>query len=683
MVDLRPFLKHQPPAYRTPYPGTADALQRARSALHALGPGCRRAEWFRIACAAKAAGLDEDEFIDWSANAPNYKSARDCQTLWRSIKPGGGVTAGTLFGLAQAAGWDESPRPTPSRSRAFADTRPLHSPQPSGTKRFDPREVWAHCEAATSSHGYIKRKGGLSSGVRVVPSTSALRIAGQSVAGWLAVPLFDGEGEEPLSLQFISPESGKLNAPGPMSGWFTVGDKLAPGATVFVCEGIGQAWTAHQATGSTAVVAFGAGRMEQVARSLLDRTPDVRLVLVADVGQEGAIDALARSLGCAWVAPSSDLGKNGDINDLHQRDGLEAVTRLFSELREPGRQEPRYRLLTAEELSRLPPVRWRVRGVLPVEGLAALYGPPGCGKSFLVLDLLGAIADGRDWFEYRTVAAPVVYLALEGEAGIAQRMKAYVARYWQAPDQMRFVTQPFALLEAGDVAALSDAIRRAGGAGGVVVIDTLNRASPGADENDSRDMGKILAGAKALQAELGGLVLLVHHSGKDATKGLRGHSSLLAALDAAIEVKREGDLRTWTTSKAKDGADGAGHPFQLVVVDLDVDEFGERVTSCVIAPAEAPTIKLRPFSPRGENQKLVWERIGVLLRQAGENRPEGVPDDLPEGRPVVRYEIALESASEALEAVKRGRGRERAKSAIESLCSGGALVYVDGWLWCA
>ncbi len=63
----------------------------------------------------------------------------------------------------------------------------------------------------------------------------------------------------------------------------------------------------------------------------------------------------------------------------------------------------------------------------------------------------------------------------------------------------------------------------------------------------------------------GGLVVLVHHTGKDATKGLRGHSSLFAALDAAIEVSRSGERREWILAKSKDGRDGSTHPFKLRV----------------------------------------------------------------------------------------------------------------------
>lgn len=665
------------PRYR-PERSHADELERARSALHALDPGCDRETWVRAAMAAKAAGLDEGDFLAWSEGAPNFDSARDCRSVWRSIREDGGIKAGTLFALARAAGWSNEPAGINGHPR-LVDV-PRRPQEPAGRPAFDVAGAWASCEPATPGHGYIARKLGLPDGLRVVPADSSLRIAGQSVAGWLAVPLFDGEHDEPASLQFIGPEAGKLTAPGPMRGWFTVGGKPAPGSTVYVCEGIGQAWSAHQATRSPAAVAFGAGRMESVARAMLERIPGVRVVLVADVGKETDAERIAREVGCAWVAPPADLGKNGDVNDMHQRDGLDAVRALLSQAREPERAEPRFRVLTAEELAALPPVRWRVRGLLPAEGLAAIYGPPGSGKSFLALDLLGAVAEGRDWFDCRTDAAPVTYCALEGEAGIAQRVQAYRARYGKAPAGMRFIAQPFALLEPGDVAELADAIRAAGGAGGIVAIDTLNRASPGADENDSRDMGAIIAGAKLLQAALGGLVLLVHHSGKDAAKGLRGHSSLLAALDAAVEVTREGDRREWRTSKAKDGADGECHPFRLDVVELGIDDDGESVTSCIVTADDAG--EHRPKAPAGGNQRVAWDRIGELLREAGDVRPEGAPAELPAGRPVVTLEAAIEAVAGRLVCDAKRR-RERAMLAIQGLCGRGLLHHVEGWLWCA
>jgi hypothetical protein len=634
--------------------------------------------------AAKAAGLDEGDFLAWSEGAPNFDSARDCRSVWRSIREDGGIKAGTLFALARAAGWrDESESRDARRRLAEAPRRPQ---EPADGPQFDVAGTWAACEPATPAHGYVARKLGLCDGLRVVPADSPLRVGGECVAGWLAVPMYDGgAGDQPASLQVVRPDKSgdpkrdKRTAPGPMRGWFTVGSRPTPGATVYVCEGIGQAWSAHQATRAPAVVSFGAGRMESVARGLLERVPGVRVVLVADVGKEDSTERHARALGCAWVAPPADLGHGKDVNDLHVRDGLEAVAALLAQAQEPEKPEPRFRLLTAEELAALPPVRWRVRGVLPAEGLAAVYGPPGSGKSFLALDLLGAVAEGRDWFDHRTDPAPVVYVALEGEAGIAQRVQAYRSRYGRTPAGMRFIAQPFALLEPGDVAELADAIRAAGGAGGIVAIDTLNRASPGADENDSRDMGRVIEGAKLLQAALGGLVLLVHHSGKDAARGLRGHSSLLAALDAAVEVSRDGDRREWRIAKAKDAGDGEAHSFRLDVVELGTDADGEPISSCVVGPEAAGTSK--PTAPGGGNQRIAWDRIGVLLREAGATRPEGAPAELPAGRPVVTLEAAIEAVAGRLVCEPKRR-RERAMLAIKGLCDRGALHHVEGWIWC-
>jgi hypothetical protein len=341
-----------------------------------------------------------------------------------------------------------------------------------------------------------------------------------------------------------------------------------------------------------------------------------------------------------------------------------------------------YRVMTADDLAAMPPIRWRIRGVLPEQGLAAVFGPSGSGKSFLVLDMLGAIAEGHEWFGHRTRQCPVTYLALEGEHGVAQRVAAYAMRHGQAPAALRFVAGTFALMNPGDVRALAAAIRAAGGADGIVAVDTLNRAAPGADENDSRDMGGLIAGAKELQAAIGGLVLLVHHTGKDATRGLRGHSSLHAALDAAIAVSRDGERREWTVSKAKDATDGAAHSFKLETVELGTDSDGEAVTSAMIAVVQADAGAKRPL-PAGGNQRAAWDALGALLRAAGDVRPNGAPGSLPYGRPAVTVEAGATAVGERLIGVDARRRRERAMAAIQGLVSKGLLCHDAGWLWCA
>ena len=131
-------------------------------------------------------------------------------------------------------------------------------------------------------------------------------------------------------------------------------------------------------------------------------------------------------------------------------------------------------------------MRWMVRGVLPLEGLAALYGLSGSGKSFLMLDVAAAVAGGANaWFGRRVVQCPVTYCALEGEAGMGKRVKAWNLHSKKPVSaRLRFITQTVDLLSARDVVDLAKAVQAAGGCGGMVILDKLNRAAPGTDQMD-------------------------------------------------------------------------------------------------------------------------------------------------------------------------------------------------------
>ncbi|GFG67078.1 hypothetical protein MKUB_45680 [Mycobacterium kubicae] len=65
--------------------------------------------------------------------------------------------------------------------------------------------------------------------------------------------------------------------------------------------------------------------------------------------------------------------------------------------------------LDAETLS---PLEWSVPGILP-EGLGILAAPPKAGKSWLVLAIGLAVADGGEVLGVPVNQRPVLYLALE------------------------------------------------------------------------------------------------------------------------------------------------------------------------------------------------------------------------------------------------------------------------------
>jgi putative DNA primase/helicase len=338
---------------------------------------------------------------------------------------------------------------------------------------------------------------------------------------------------------------------------------------------------------------------------------------------------------------------------------------------------PSFTLLSADDLRTLPAHEWAVRPVLPRHGVGCIYGASGTGKSFFGIDLLAAVAEGCDWFGYR-VKKPlrVVIVSLEGQAGVPLRVKAWeVARGRPFPATARFVLDRLNLTDRQSVLELCGAIDAGGGAD-MILIDTLNRAAPEADENASRDMGMVLEGCKDLQAMTDSMVLLVSHTGKDATKGLRGHSSLYAALDAAIEVSRDANGREWKVAKAKDGEDGKTHRFRLEVVELGEDDEGQPVTSCVVQPDMTESAISRPRPPKGGNQKLIYDALCPLFRESAEFGKAGAPSH----RPCINLEDAVRLTRDRL-TVPTERRTERTRQAITGLVSSGVMGCNEGWIW--
>ncbi len=360
--------------------------------------------------------------------------------------------------------------------------------------------------------------------------------------------------------------------------------------------------------------------------------------------------------------------RNRTIEKACERSPGEAVN--FEEWRERilRPNASRYQLLNSAAVAALASIEWALQGIFPTKGLGAIFGPVGSAKTFLALLLAERFATGEQFFGRRVKQRTVVYLALEGEGGFQRRIKVIeIKRGAPLPDTFRLVLQSFRLNVAQDVTDLAEAIKELG-EGVVVFVDTVNRAAPDIDENSSKDMGLVIEGAKRLQSLTDGLVVLVHHVGKDASKGLRGHSSLIAALDGAIEIKRDKDARSWTVAKSKDGEDGGDHGFKLRPIYIGQDAHGELVGSCVVEPCEMEIRARNLNAPTGGNQKLVLDALRPLLCNAGAVG--------------LALAVAIETAALGLVCEEKRRP-ERARAAIETLASKGILRVQDGQLWLA
>jgi hypothetical protein len=152
----------------------------------------------RVGMGAKDAGIQFDDYDAWQSTNPRY-DAGEVRSMWNSFTAGP-VKAGTLFAVAKEHGWTPTGTASPAPERITRPTKPTPKPAPG----MAPAEVFARCLPATATHGYITAKQGNQDALRVVPDADKLTIAGQSMAGFLAVPAYAPDGEI-QSIQFIPP----------------------------------------------------------------------------------------------------------------------------------------------------------------------------------------------------------------------------------------------------------------------------------------------------------------------------------------------------------------------------------------------------------------------------------------------------------------------------------------------
>lgn len=282
---------------------------------------------------------------------------------------------------------------------------------------------------------------------------------------------------------------------------------------------------------------------------------------------------------------------------------------------------PRGRLTQIAEFAQLRPVSWLIKGVLPAAELAVVYGASGSGKSFFVLDMVAAIARGIEWRGRKTRQCPVVYIAAEGASGFRARTLAYGRHQDADLTTMPFHVLPSAVDLVDGYLELCEDIEQIGGAG-IVVVDTLSAVTPGLDENTGRDMGQLVNACRQVHAATGALVILVHHSGKDAEQGARGWSGLRAACDCEIRVTQEGPDRAARITKQKDGEEGMDFGFCLSVVQVGFDEDNDPVTSCVVEETDFTPPEAQPRKRIGKVQAAVVEAYWALCPPSGEGVSE-------------------------------------------------------------
>lgn len=330
-------------------------------------------------------------------------------------------------------------------------------------------------------------------------------------------------------------------------------------------------------------------------------------------------------------------------DDSKREQVLAKADAIMAEL--PAKSVGRFGPVPIYDVTLRPSMDWLIKGVLPKGELGVLFGASGSGKTFVALDLAFTIARGVAWRERRTARGRVVVIAAEGGAGVGKRGEAY-AQYHnfslRGMDDLQVITAAPNFLDSDDISEVIAEIKNIGPVD-LIVIDTLAQVTPGANENTSEDMGQALANLKLLHEATAAMNLVVHHAGKDLSKGSRGWSGLKAAADVQIEVIRhDNGFREIVIEKMKDGEDGVRWGFKLEVVELGLDHDGDIITSCVAVEADAPP------------QTVVDDRHGIKRRGRVENHVLEIMTLFADKSVVSAVEL-IDSAVAALPVPEEGR----------------------------
>lgn len=234
-----------------------------------------------------------------------------------------------------------------------------------------------------------------------------------------------------------------------------------------------------------------------------------------------------------------------------------------------------------------------VEDVFVAGAMSMTYGESNSGKSTCMLDLGFRMPTGKPWLGKRTVLGSVMYVAAEGAHSVRMRLEAY--RRTHGPEVHGFGIVPTSvnLLDpSADVDRLIDLILRESSHVGypaiaLVIVDTTARVMAGANENASEDMSRLISAGDRIRGATGAHLNWVHHSGKNASLGARGHSSLRAAIDTELEVTEDGGVHTIEITKQRDlGSRGERLTARFRAVELGLNRWQKPITACVVEPVE-------------------------------------------------------------------------------------------------
>ncbi|WP_144186413.1 AAA family ATPase [Elioraea rosea] len=304
-----------------------------------------------------------------------------------------------------------------------------------------------------------------------------------------------------------------------------------------------------------------------------------------------------------------------------------------------------------------------LKGVIGCGSVTMLYGAPNEGKTFVAMDFMAAVAKGEPWMGRKTRQGLCLHVAMEGEAGIKKRYTALHRE--KGANGLYLMTELLALTSETNrdtrrlISAYRKLLNATGMSPGVICIDTVALAI-GGDEDKTENVSPFLKAMRRIAQDTGATVLLLHHPGKDESRGPRGSSGFNGNVDQTLYMKRGRII----LQKVRDGSKDKAMTFSLRVVEIGRDADGDPVTTCVVRDGAAsiaddfdpPVARLTPAL------RAAFDAVAGAAAEIG--KPEGEMVWLPRADATKAAQVAKRKA---------GKGNSAGARAVDDLVKKGAL----------
>ena len=308
-----------------------------------------------------------------------------------------------------------------------------------------------------------------------------------------------------------------------------------------------------------------------------------------------------------------------------------------------------FEALDISQIKRLPDPEWLISGLIIEKSLNFIPGAPGSGKSFIAIGMALSIASNQpQWFE-RDINrhGPVIYVSPEGTTDMKHRIMAWEQGSKQSVNDVPFylVHQSINFMQRDDINRLLRTIEsvsnRAASQPALIVVDTVSRVLPGADENAAKEITLFIKACDEVRETFGCAVLGVHHVAKS-TGTMRGSSVLDGAADSILSVTREEgeEVGYLTAKKIKAAADGWKQAFRLALTDTG-DVKGTKSLYAHITREDPPQADAWP------SKEICQKVLDAMSLAWNSDKPwSNAPQTRHEGRHAVQHIIGWGITSE-------------------------------------